>query len=253
MYWHGYKVHLEFYKQFVSSRVGEIQRNSDPKQWRHIPSESNVADDVSRGIAVQELNKRWLQGPEFLRMPLNDWAQDKWEPDDKEVSKEARKLVCTLEAAECPIDAKKYSSWRKLIRITAYVLKFVKRIRMKKKKTEEILEDNSNCLGPRELQEAERYWIQNAQKDLYKRIQKGELTTLSPFTDSEGIIRVGGRADKATVRMSENILRCYPTTIGYPSLLLASHTVLVTMESQLQQQKLDETIGLYEDMILQSQ
>ena len=125
---------------------------------------------------------------------------------------------------------------------------------MKKTKTEEILEDNSNFLGPRELQEAERYWIKNAQKDLHKRIQKGELTTLSPFTDSEEIIRVGGRAEtRLQYRMSQNILRCYPTTIGYPSLLLASHTVLVTMESQLQQQKLDETIGLYEDMILQSQ
>ena len=42
------------YKQFVSARVGEIQSNSDLRQWRHIPSESNVADDVSRGIAVEE-------------------------------------------------------------------------------------------------------------------------------------------------------------------------------------------------------
>ena len=63
------------YKQFVSSRVGEIRRNSDPKQWRHIPSESNVADDVSRGTAVQELNKRWLQGPEFLRMTSDNGTQ----------------------------------------------------------------------------------------------------------------------------------------------------------------------------------
>ena len=31
------------YKQFVSSRVGEIQSISDPKQWRHIPGEANVA------------------------------------------------------------------------------------------------------------------------------------------------------------------------------------------------------------------
>ena len=42
-------------------------------------------------------------------MPQNDWPQDKSEPDNKELSKEARKLVCTLKAAECPIDAKKYS------------------------------------------------------------------------------------------------------------------------------------------------
>ena len=38
------------FNPFVSSRVGEIQSNTDPSQWRHIPGEVNVADDVSRGI-----------------------------------------------------------------------------------------------------------------------------------------------------------------------------------------------------------
>lgn len=35
------------FKPFVSSRVGEIQSNTDPSQWKHIPSEDNVADDLS--------------------------------------------------------------------------------------------------------------------------------------------------------------------------------------------------------------
>ena len=46
------------FKPFVSSCVGEIQSNTDPSQWRHIPCEVNVADDVSRGIRVEELNGR---------------------------------------------------------------------------------------------------------------------------------------------------------------------------------------------------
>jgi len=33
------------FKPFVSSRVGEIQSNTDPSQWRHIPGEVNVADE----------------------------------------------------------------------------------------------------------------------------------------------------------------------------------------------------------------
>jgi hypothetical protein len=40
------------FKPFVSSRVGEIQSNVQPCQWRHISSEENVADDVSRGNNV---------------------------------------------------------------------------------------------------------------------------------------------------------------------------------------------------------
>ena len=35
------------FKPFVSSRVGEIQSNSDPSQWRHISGGDNVADDLS--------------------------------------------------------------------------------------------------------------------------------------------------------------------------------------------------------------
>ena len=46
------------FKPFVSSRVGEIQSNLNPRQWRHIPGEVNVADDVSRGVRVEELNGR---------------------------------------------------------------------------------------------------------------------------------------------------------------------------------------------------
>ena len=42
---------------FVSSRVGEIQSNSDPIHWRHILGEFNVTNDVSRGIRVQDLNE----------------------------------------------------------------------------------------------------------------------------------------------------------------------------------------------------
>ena len=47
------------FKQFVSSRVGEIQANTDPNQRRHIPGEVNVAADASRGIQVEDLKGRW--------------------------------------------------------------------------------------------------------------------------------------------------------------------------------------------------
>ena len=54
------------FKPFASARVGEIQSNSEPSQWRHIPGDENVADDLSRGIRTQDLTGRWRDGPEFL-------------------------------------------------------------------------------------------------------------------------------------------------------------------------------------------
>ena len=59
----------------MSSRVGEIQSDSDPSEWRHIPGEENVADDISRGIHVGDLNGRWTHGPEFLQKPEKLWPQ----------------------------------------------------------------------------------------------------------------------------------------------------------------------------------
>ena len=46
------------YKAFVSSRVGEIQTLTNPADWKHIPGEVNIADKVSRGIAVREAVRR---------------------------------------------------------------------------------------------------------------------------------------------------------------------------------------------------
>ena len=46
------------FKPFVFARIAEIQSKSEPCQWRHIPRQYNVADEVSRGIAAQELTGR---------------------------------------------------------------------------------------------------------------------------------------------------------------------------------------------------
>ncbi len=51
-------------KTFVSSRVGEIQNESKPEMWRHVP-----ADVPTRFPKVDDLKKSdlWWKGPEFLR------------------------------------------------------------------------------------------------------------------------------------------------------------------------------------------
>ena len=61
------------YKPFVSSRVAEIQSNTDPSEWSHCPTDCNVADDITKGIPVEEINTRWLSGPEFLRLTEEQW------------------------------------------------------------------------------------------------------------------------------------------------------------------------------------
>ena len=56
--------------------MGEIQGNSNTAEWRHINGDLNVADDISRGVAVSELNGRWEHGPAFLQLPENQWPAE---------------------------------------------------------------------------------------------------------------------------------------------------------------------------------
>ena len=111
------------FKPFVSVRVGEIQNNSDPAHWRHIPGELNVADDVSRGIPVESLVGRWQHGPDIL--------QSSPVADPVEVEKEHRKIhvVCEQTKAQPPTDCKKISNWKRLVRVTAYTLRFIGKLR----------------------------------------------------------------------------------------------------------------------------
>ena len=194
------------FKPFVSARVAEIQSNSDPSQWRHVSGELNVADDVSRGIPAQRLIGRWKQGPEFLRLPEEEWPKENSTADLNEVEKERRKTqAILLTGSPEVIDCKKFSNWRKLVRTSAYVFRFIwnLRTRCQAKKLPETPEQQMQVshgpLAPQEVEKAEKYWVKESQKTLQDRLKKGELQQLSPFTDENGIIRVGGRVDEALV------------------------------------------------------
>ena len=45
----------------------------------------------------------------------------------------------------------------------------------------------------------EIFWIKEAQRDLHHRKEKGEFKSLSKFQDDKGVIRVGGKVDKAII------------------------------------------------------
>ena len=192
------------FKPFVSVRVGEIQDNSDPAQWRHVKGEQNVADDVSRGIPVESLTGRWQYGPDFLRHPESEWPQDCPVADEVEVEKEHRKVHVVGEQinTQSLIDCKKFSKWRRLIRVTAYTLRFISRLRARRYKgsaEEEALKPENGPLSPKELKDAETHWLKESQKTLKDLLSKGKFRNLSLYVDQEGVVRVGGRADKALV------------------------------------------------------
>ena len=148
---------------------------------------------------MQDLNKRWSNGPEFLRLSESEWP---WEtasvtPKEEEMEYRQEKIVSAVTTPKNgeAIDPQRFSSWRRLIRVTALIQRLARRIRARCSGGQR----QNGPLTPSELQEAEALWLKEAQKSLHSRMQKKEFDTLSPFVDNKGVIRVGGRVDNAVV------------------------------------------------------
>ena len=56
------------WKTFVGNRVATIQEETASASWRHVPSQSNPADLVSRGVEPTTLSTStlWWKGPQWL-------------------------------------------------------------------------------------------------------------------------------------------------------------------------------------------
>ncbi|XP_030829745.1 uncharacterized protein LOC100891320 [Strongylocentrotus purpuratus] len=165
-------------------------------------AEVNVADDLTQDLSEDEFDGRWQHGPDFLCQPKSEWPEEpKLEGKVPEVESERGKeeqSVLIVTNKEDVIDCKRFFSWRKLIGVTLYVLKFVRKLRSKCRKEIDVGDnDNIGTLTPDELEKGEAVLIQSAKKSLKGRDNMGELKALSAHTDGTGITRVGGRVDRA--------------------------------------------------------
>ncbi|CAG7831728.1 unnamed protein product [Allacma fusca] len=94
-------------------------------QWRHVPSEENPADCFSRGIYPTELvnHPLWWAGPKWLSksiLPI--------QPEIPITTLEERKIhFTTYQDGLNLVD--RHSSYQQLLRITAWVIRFVRNLR----------------------------------------------------------------------------------------------------------------------------
>ena len=63
------------WKTFVGNRVALIQEETLGTTWRHVPSQSNPADLISRGIEPTTLSTStlWWKGPQWLPQEPSNW------------------------------------------------------------------------------------------------------------------------------------------------------------------------------------
>ncbi|XP_053699180.1 uncharacterized protein LOC128746160 [Sabethes cyaneus] len=109
------------YKQFVAFRVGEILELTKVSDWRWTPTKLNIADVLTKwgqGPPLQS-DGVWFKGPEFLYRPEDTWPSK--ESVVEETEEEVRGAVLFHEV----VNVEAISSWTRLLRVTATVVRFI--------------------------------------------------------------------------------------------------------------------------------
>ena len=204
---------------FVANRVAEIIDGSNVEQWNFVPGQINPADIGTRGIKMSELeNTDWLRGPSFLKLDKSKWPEKPQFVDSVSNSSVcSEKFLPKLVLGEL---FRKVSSFPKLKRIVAFVLKVRPALHRSEKSSNPVLTVD-------ELAKAEMcIWSQVQLESFPKEVlslysdnvvpSNSQLAPLVPFLIN-GLIRARGRLRKAS---------CLSFEQKHPVILSSKHLVV---------------------------
>ena len=169
------------WKLFVAHRVNEILGLTREEDWAHVAGTENPADLGSRGVSANHLrdSRLWWEGPQWLKKGEKAWPKFSLLQDTAEVGEERKKSAAVMLVTErevkgvsTAIHISKYGSSAKLLRVTAYALRFIENL--KRKKVNVMLKAGRLSVG--ELEAAEGAWIVDAQLSFMQDKDYGKLS-----------------------------------------------------------------------------
>lgn len=179
---------------FVTNRIAEIRKNTLQASWSFVQSEDNPADLLTRGISAKVLinSKLWWNGPEWITSLEKNTVSMIRTNADVEEQHETQCHQCTGREQNEPIlEIERYSSYGRLVRVTAWVFRFIDNTRR---------ENHKGPLTGKEVTNAEKYWIRQTQVPLrqttgedYSSAKSFEINGHEVYLDDDGIIRQKGR------------------------------------------------------------
>ena len=215
-------------KAFVANRVAKVIEGSKElcATWNYVPTKENPADIGSRGLRPSDTEgiKPWLEGPPWLRTGKDTWRLGTGnltaQPTIKDL--EVKKInAIHLEPKASKLSSpplqnlfQRYSSLGQLKTTTAWLLRLQK---LRKTKSKQGLSAGGR-LAAVEMEQAEMELVRSAQwscfptlmlalsaqppltdKDLLTvaKNQQKNMRELAPYMDEYGLLRVGGRLQRA--------------------------------------------------------
>ncbi|GBN59184.1 hypothetical protein AVEN_122821-1, partial [Araneus ventricosus] len=180
----------EPWNTFVGNRVKEIRDLTNIDDWRHVPGEVNPADLATRCCDWSDLlQSKWWEGPGCLYNDEESWPCSEVSETPDEAFLERRKTVMTNLATGNEVrfgDRFLYfSSYKKILRMTAYVLRLCNNIKRNSHKL-------VNSLSCEEIQKAEETLIKIMQSEWPSEIREKYKDTIQ-FFEENGILKVQTR------------------------------------------------------------
>ena len=197
---------------FCSESNREILDSSSLDEWRHVKGTMNHADFGTRGMTVSQLiESEWLTGPAWLR-------DSKDSCDEQIIFEEVSELetTCLSHVQPSIVDWSRISSYRKMINVIVYCLRFW-----------------STQKGPISVEEMDRaklLLLRAAQRESFPELAgclaKGSfeklphnLGRLSPFLAEDGSMRLRDRLRRSELSFQTK----------HPMLLSAKHPLVILM------------------------
>jgi hypothetical protein len=189
------------WKTFVGNRVSLIQEKTSSAHWKHVPSQDNPADLISRGTDPTTLSTSfWWNRPEWLLQDSSSWpATEFTTPTDNLEMK-------NVHVAPTPIEEnimQKFSKLNKLIRAIAYCQRFTincKQPQANRQTLNLTPQDLDRALTCMKIVQQTVYAQQIEYLMKHQEVsRKSSLKTLHPFIDQASIVRVGGRLQNSSL------------------------------------------------------
>ncbi|XP_055681943.1 uncharacterized protein LOC129789287 [Lutzomyia longipalpis] len=197
------------WKTYVANRTSLILDIIPPEQWRHVSTDDNPADCISRGLFPEEFMQHtlWWQGPAWLKGGEDQWPAKAIITKKKTNEERTSTVQLFTKMEDNPILTalmEKHSDYLSIVRMVAYLQRFGNNLRQPKD------ERQLGFLTVLEQTRAAHCIFVQIQKhsfdDEYTCLEKGKsipsssnLRRLVPFLDEFGVMRVLGRLGNAQV------------------------------------------------------
>ncbi len=206
----------------MTHRTSDALSEDHPCIWLWCPRHLNVADLPSKGTLDTSVleSQYWRHGPEFLTHSEEYWTT-KTGDDFSALKEEVKIPTCLLvskaksttskdESILLPM-AKKCSSLKKMIRVSAWILRLFHYKGAKK-----------TGLDKEDLLAATKYWEEDAMKISRDRYKKGDYFALRAYIDPEGNVVCAGRIPSQALKIGydKTELPILPASHVYPKLFI---------------------------------